>query len=85
MRQMICVSEVQRLDDVERHRMNQRWENRDHRFIRWYDFQWSLANGSLDAFAYLIPSPLTHLRLLDCVEVQRSARHLEDHIQSIQV
>jgi hypothetical protein len=32
-----------------------------------------------------IPPPLTHLRLLDCVEVQRSARHLEDHIQSIQV
>jgi hypothetical protein len=29
--------------------------------------------------------PLTHLRLLDCVEVQRSARHLKDHIQSIQV
>jgi hypothetical protein len=32
-----------------------------------------------------IPSPLTHLRLLDYVEVQRSSRHLEDHIQSIQV
>jgi hypothetical protein len=32
-----------------------------------------------------IPPPLTHLRLLDCVEVQESARHLEDHIQSIQV
>jgi hypothetical protein len=32
-----------------------------------------------------IPPPLTHLRLLDCVEVQRSSRHLEDHIQSIQV
>jgi hypothetical protein len=32
-----------------------------------------------------IPPPLTHLRLLDCVEVQMSARHLEDHIQSIQV
>jgi hypothetical protein len=31
-----------------------------------------------------IPPPLAHLRLLDCVEVQRSARHLEDHIQSIQ-
>jgi hypothetical protein len=29
--------------------------------------------------------PLTHLRLLDCVEVQESARHLEDHIQSIKV
>jgi hypothetical protein len=32
-----------------------------------------------------IPPPLTHLRLLDCVEVQRSVRHLEDHIQAIQV
>jgi hypothetical protein len=32
-----------------------------------------------------IPPPLPHLRLLDCVEVQRSSRHLEDHIQSIQV
>jgi hypothetical protein len=32
-----------------------------------------------------IPSPLTHLRLLESVEVQESARHLEDHIQSIQV
>jgi hypothetical protein len=32
-----------------------------------------------------IPPPLTHLRVLDCVAVQESARHLEDHIQSIQV
>jgi hypothetical protein len=32
-----------------------------------------------------IPPPLTHLRLLDYVEVQRSSRHIEDHIQSIQV
>jgi hypothetical protein len=32
-----------------------------------------------------IPHPLTHFRLLDCVEVHRSSRHLEDHIQSIQV
>jgi hypothetical protein len=32
-----------------------------------------------------IPPPLTHLRWLDCVEVQRSSRHLEDNIQSIQV
>jgi hypothetical protein len=32
-----------------------------------------------------IPPPLTHLRLLDFVEVQRSSRHIEDHIQSIQV
>jgi hypothetical protein len=29
--------------------------------------------------------PLTHLRLLDCVEMQESERHLEDHIKSIQV
>jgi hypothetical protein len=33
---------------------------------------------------FILP-PLTHLRLLDCVEVQRSSRHLEDHIKSIQV
>jgi hypothetical protein len=33
----------------------------------------------------LIPPPLTHLRLLDCVEVQRSVRHIQDHIQAIQV
>jgi hypothetical protein len=32
-----------------------------------------------------ISPPLTHLRVLDCVEVHRSSRHLEDHIQSIQV
>jgi hypothetical protein len=32
-----------------------------------------------------IPPPLTHLRLLDCVEVQRSSRHIEDNTQSIQV
>jgi hypothetical protein len=32
-----------------------------------------------------IPPLLAHLRLLDCLEVQESARHLEDHIQSIQV
>jgi hypothetical protein len=32
-----------------------------------------------------IPPPLTDLRELDCVEVQRSSGHLEDHIQSIQV
>jgi hypothetical protein len=32
-----------------------------------------------------ISPPLTHLRVLDCVEVQRSSRHIEDHIQSIQV
>jgi hypothetical protein len=38
--------------------------------------------GSLGLF---IPPPLTHLRLLDFVEVQESATHLEDHIQSIQV
>jgi hypothetical protein len=43
---------------------------------------------SQQPFWYLglfIPPPLTHLRFLDGVEVQESARHLEDHIQSIQV
>jgi hypothetical protein len=33
----------------------------------------------------LIPPPLAHLRLLDWVAVQESARHLQDNIQSIQV
>jgi hypothetical protein len=32
-----------------------------------------------------IPLPLTHLRLMDCVEVQRIVRHIQDHIQAIQV
>jgi hypothetical protein len=32
-----------------------------------------------------IPPPLTRLRLLDCLEVQEGARHLDDHIQSIEV
>jgi hypothetical protein len=32
-----------------------------------------------------IPPPPTHLRLLDCVEVQRSAWHYKDYIQAIQV
>jgi hypothetical protein len=32
-----------------------------------------------------ISPPLTHLRWLDDVEVQRSSRHIKDHIQSIQV
>jgi hypothetical protein len=32
-----------------------------------------------------IPPPPAHLRLLDCVEVHESARHLEYHLQSIQV
>jgi hypothetical protein len=48
-------------------------------------FQWPLTNGPLDAMGYLYPPLLTHLRLLDCVEVQEGARHLEDHIQSIQM
>jgi hypothetical protein len=38
-----------------------------------------------ECLGLFIPTPLTQFRLLDCVEVQESARHLEDHIQSIQV
>jgi hypothetical protein len=38
-----------------------------------------------ECLGLLIPPPLAHLRLLDCVEVQESAKYLEDHIQSIQV
>jgi hypothetical protein len=44
----------------------------------------SVAVSRMMPWAIYTP-PLTHLRLLDCVEVQRSSRHIEDHIQSIQV
>jgi hypothetical protein len=32
-----------------------------------------------------IPFPPHDLRVFDCVEVQRSVTHIEDHIQAIQV
>jgi hypothetical protein len=43
-------------------------------------------SGTASLMPWAIYTPLlTHLRLLDCVEVQRSSRHIEVHIQSIQV
>jgi hypothetical protein len=56
-----------------------------HRFIRRSTFQRAVSQRLAECLGLLIAPPLTHLRLLDCVEVQESERHLEDHIQSIQV
>jgi hypothetical protein len=36
-------------------------------------------------FGLFIPLALANLRLMNCVEVQRSVRHIQDHIQSIEV
>jgi hypothetical protein len=44
-----------------------------------------LAQRLVCCLGLFIPLPPCHLRLLNCVEVQRSARHIQDHIQSIQV
>jgi hypothetical protein len=49
------------------------------------DFSVDVSQWLFGCLGLFIPPPLTHLMLLDCVEVQRSARHLEDHIQPIQV
>jgi hypothetical protein len=54
-------------------------------FIRRSTFQRAVSQRLAECLG---PPPLTHLRLRDCVEVQRSSRHLEDledYIQSIQV
>jgi hypothetical protein len=48
-------------------------------------FSVAISQRLLGCLGLFIHPPLTHLRWLDCVEVQRSARHLEDHIQAIQV
>jgi hypothetical protein len=53
------------------------------RFIRRSTFQRAVCQRLAECLGLFIPPPLTHLRLLDCAEVQESARHLEDHIQSI--
>jgi hypothetical protein len=55
------------------------------RFIRRSTFQRVVSQRLAECLGLFIPPPLAHLRLLDCVEVQESSRHLEDHIQSIQV
>jgi hypothetical protein len=48
-------------------------------------FSVAVSQRLFECLGLFIPPPLTHLRMLDCVEVQRSSRHIEDHIQSIQV
>jgi hypothetical protein len=48
-------------------------------------FSVTVSQRLFECLGLFIPPSLTHLRLLDCVEVHRSSRHLEDHIQSIQV
>jgi hypothetical protein len=72
-----------------------KWRGRG---IRWTDalkriasvhptltFSKAVSQRLFGCLGLFIPPPLTHLRLMDCMEVQRSSRHLEDHIQSIQV
>jgi hypothetical protein len=54
-------------------------------FIRQSTFQRAVSQRLAECPGLFIPPPLTHLRELDGVEVQESARHLQDHIQSIQV
>jgi hypothetical protein len=49
------------------------------------NFSVAISKQLFECHGLFIPPPLTHLMLLDCVEVQRRARYLEDHIQSIQV
>jgi hypothetical protein len=48
-------------------------------------FSVTVSQRLFECLGLFISPPLTHLRLLDYVEVPRSSRHLEDHIQSIQV
>jgi hypothetical protein len=48
-------------------------------------FSVTVSQRLFECLGLFIPAPLTHLRLLDCVEVKESPRYLEDHIQSIQV
>jgi hypothetical protein len=48
-------------------------------------FSVTIIQRLFECLGLFIPPPLTHLRMLDCVEVQESARHLQDHIQSVQV
>jgi hypothetical protein len=48
-------------------------------------FSVDVSQQLFECLGLFIPPPLAHLRLLDCVEVQRRSRHLEDHIHCIQV
>jgi hypothetical protein len=48
-------------------------------------FSVAVSQRLLGFHGLFIPPSLTHLRLVDCVELQDSPRYLEDHIQSIQV
>jgi hypothetical protein len=68
----------------EGHRMNRHPEKDS---ICSYDayFLVNVSQRLFECLGLFIPPPLTHLSLLVYVEVQRSARHLEYHIQATQV
>jgi hypothetical protein len=48
-------------------------------------FSVTVSQRLFECLGLFIPPPITHFRLLECVEVQESARQLQHHIQSIQV
>jgi hypothetical protein len=85
MRRSSCVREPQRLRDVREAPDEPMLLKSRRRFIRQFTFQRAVSQRLAECLGLFIPPPLTHLRVLDCVEMQRSSRHLEDHIQSIQV
>jgi hypothetical protein len=85
MRRNSYVRELQRLRDVGGASDELMLLKSRRRFIRRSNFQWAVSQQLVECLRLFIPPPLTHLRWLDSVEVQRSSRHLEDHIQSIQV
>jgi hypothetical protein len=82
----ILLAGSQRLSDMEGHRIN-RWPRKAN--------IGSSDDGSLFFVAFsqrlvlcrglLIPPSHTHLKRLESVEVQRTPRHFEDHIQAIHV
>jgi hypothetical protein len=85
MRQSSCVRELQRLCDVGGAPDEPMLLKSRRPFIWWSTFQWVVSQRLAECLGLFIPASLTHLRFLDCVEEQKSSRHLEDHIQSIQV
>jgi hypothetical protein len=84
-RQCSSHRELQRLRDVGGAPDEPMLLKSNHRFIRRSTFQWAVSQQLAECLGLFIAPPLTHLRVLDYVEVLRSSRHIEDHIQSIQV
>jgi hypothetical protein len=84
-RRSSSVKETQRISDVGGAPDEPMLLKSRRRFIRRSPFQRAVSQRLAECLGLFIPPPLTHLRLLDCAEVHRSSRHLEDHIQSIQV